>query len=82
MLDNNPFSMSEVVPPDVVDLLYHLFLPLPQSIWHIISIHDAFQPMLQTAVNLNEFQYETLLLANGIMQRYGGNTTFSRGHLE
>jgi hypothetical protein len=38
--------------------------------------------MLQTAVNLNEFQYETLLLASGIMQRYGGNTTFSRRHLE
>jgi hypothetical protein len=38
--------------------------------------------MLQTAENLNEFQYETLLLASGIMQRYGGNTTFSRRHLE
>jgi hypothetical protein len=38
--------------------------------------------MLQTAVNLNEFQYETLLLASGIMQKYGGNTTFSRWHLE
>ena len=38
--------------------------------------------MLQTAENLNEFQYETLLLASGIMQRYGDNTTFSRRHLE
>ena len=38
--------------------------------------------MLQTAVNLNEFQYETLLLASGVMQSYGGNTTFSRRHLE
>ena len=38
--------------------------------------------MLQTAVNLNEFQYETLLLASGIMQRYGDNITFSRRHLE
>jgi hypothetical protein len=53
-LDNNPSSMPEVVPPDLVDLLYHLLLALPQSIWHIIGIHDAFQPMLQTAVNLNE----------------------------
>jgi hypothetical protein len=74
--------MTKVVPPDPVDLLYHLLLPLPQNIRHVINIHDAFQPMLQTAVNLNEFQYETLLLASGVMQSYGGNTTFSRRHLE
>jgi hypothetical protein len=74
--------MPEVVPPDLVDLFYHLLLPLPSRIWHIISIYDAFQPMLQTAGSLNEFQYETLLLASGIMQRYGDNTTCSRRHLE
>ncbi len=38
--------------------------------------------MLQTAINLNEFQHETLLLASGFMQRYGGNTTFNRQNLE
>jgi hypothetical protein len=40
-----------------VDHLYHLLLLLLQSIWHIMSIHDAFQLMLQRAVNLYEFQY-------------------------
>ncbi len=73
--------MPEVV-PDLMDLLYHLLLPLQWSIWHVISICDAFQPMLQTAVNLNEFQYETLMLASDIMQRYGDNITFSRWYLE
>jgi hypothetical protein len=38
--------------------------------------------MLQTAIDLNNFQYETMLLASGIMQRYGDNITFSRRHLE
>ncbi len=34
------------------------------------------------AVNLNVFQYETPLLASGIMQRYGKDVIFSRWHLE
>ncbi len=65
-----------------MDLLYHLLLPLPRNIWYAISITDVFQPALQTATELNEFQYETLLLASGIFQRRGANIIVSRRHLE
>jgi hypothetical protein len=74
--------MPEVIPPNLVDLLYHLLLPLPRNIWYAISITDAFQPALQTATELNEFQYETLLLASGIFKRRGANIVVSRRHLE
>ncbi len=59
--------MPEVIPPNLVDLLYHLLLPLPRNIWYANSITDVFQPTLQTATELNEFQYETLLLANTVI---------------
>ncbi len=65
-----------------MDLLYHLLVPLPQNIWHAVSITDAFQPMLQIATGLNEFQYEILLLASGIFQRRGENIVISKWHLE
>jgi hypothetical protein len=74
--------MPEVIPPNLVDLLYHLLIPLTRNIWYAICITDAFQPMLQTATELNEFQYETLLLASGIFQRRGANIVVSRHHLE
>ena len=74
--------MPEVVPPPLVDLLHQLLAPIPRNIWHSLTYSDAFQHHLQTAVNLNEFQYETLLLASGILQRYGDNLVFSRRHLD
>jgi hypothetical protein len=74
--------MPEVVPPPLVDLLHQLLVPIPCNIWHSHTYSDAFQHHLQTAVNLNEFQYKTLLLASGILQRYGNNLVFSRRHLD
>ncbi len=70
------------MPPPLVDLLHQLLLPIPRHIWHSLTYSDAFQHHLQTSVNLNEFQYETLLLASGILQRYGDNLVFSRRHLD
>jgi hypothetical protein len=74
--------MPEVVPPPLVDLFHQLLLPIPHTIWHSLTYSDAFQHQLKTAVNLNEFQYETLLLASGILQRYGDNLVVSRRHLD
>jgi hypothetical protein len=74
--------MPEVVPPPLVDLLHQLLAPIPRNIWHSLTYSDAFRHHLQTAVNLNEFQYETLLLASCILQRYGENLVFSRRHLD
>jgi hypothetical protein len=74
--------MPEVIPPNLVDLLYHLLVPLPRNIWHAVSITDAFQPTLQMATGLNEFQYETILLASGIFQRRAANIVISKQHLD
>ena len=74
--------MPEVVPPALVDLLHHLLLPLPWNIWHAISSTEAFQPTLQVATGITEFQYETLLLACGIYQRRGDNIGISNRHLD
>ena len=74
--------MPEVIPPNLVDLLYHLLVPLPRNIWHAVSITDAFQPTLQMATGLKELQYETILLASGIFQRRGANIVISKRHLE
>ncbi len=60
--------MPEVIPANLVDLLYHVLAPLPQNIWHAVSITDVFQPTLQMATGLNEFQYETRLLAVGFFR--------------
>jgi hypothetical protein len=73
--------MPEVVPPPLVDCLHQLLLPIPHNISHSLTYSDAFQPYLQTAVNLNEFQYEILMLASGILQRYGKNLVFDGQHL-
>ncbi len=70
--------MAEVIPPNLVYLLYHLLVPLPRNIWHAVSITDAFQPTLQMTTGLNEFHYETLLLASGIFQRRGENIVISK----
>jgi hypothetical protein len=81
-LDSNPFIMPEVVPPALVDLLHHLLLPLPLNIWHAISNTQVFQPILQVATGLTEFQYKTLLLSCGIYQRRGENIGISNRHLD
>ena len=74
--------MPKFIQPNLMDLLYHLLVPLPRNIWHAVSITDAFQPTLQMATGLNEFQYETLLVASGIFQRRGANLVVSRRHLD
>ena len=74
--------MPEVIPPNLVDLLYHLLVPLPRNIWHAVSITDAFQPTLQMATGLNEFQYKTILVASGIFQRRAANIVISKRHLD
>ncbi len=89
-ISSSSLSILVTIHPTCLKLYHHLWwtfftnilAPIPRNIWHSLTYSDAFQHHLQTAVNLNEFQYETLLLACGILQRYGDNLVFSRRHLD
>jgi len=58
---------SSMIPGDIIDLLHQLLLQCPPNIWHAIKTTENFDYNLQQAINLNDYQYETVLLASGLV---------------
>ena len=67
---------------DLVDLWSQLLLPLRRRVWYAFTPSDAFKCNLQSATSLNQFQYETILQASGILCKKGDNYTFSNSQLD
>ena len=51
---------------DLVDLIRHLLLPLQQNVWYAINPTNDFNPTLNYATNLSEYNYTTIFLAADI----------------
>jgi hypothetical protein len=51
---------------DLVDLIRHLLLPLQQNVWYAINPTNEFNPTLNYATNLSEYNYITIFLAADI----------------
>ena len=71
-----------MIPGELVDLLHHLLLHCRANIWHAIKNTNQFDYNLQVAINLNDYQYETVLLASGILNNIGNLLCISRQHIE
>jgi hypothetical protein len=74
--------VAAMIPWELVDLLLNLLLHCHANIWHAINITNQYDYNLQLAVNLNDYQYETLLLASGILNQRGNLLCISRQHIE
>jgi hypothetical protein len=70
--------VAAMIPGELVDLLYHLLLHCHANIWHAIKRSNQYDYNLQLAVSLNEYQYETLLLSSGILNKRGNLLCISR----
>jgi len=56
-----------MIPGDIIDLLHQFLLQCPPNIWHVIKTTDNFDYNLQQAINLDDYQYEAVLLASGLI---------------
>jgi hypothetical protein len=56
-----------MIPGDIIDLLHQLLLQCPPNIWYAIKTTHNFDYNLQEAINLDDYQYETVLLASGLV---------------
>ncbi len=59
--------VAAMIPGELVDLLHHLLLHCRANIWHAIKNTNQFDYNLQVAINLNDYQYETVLLLVGFL---------------
>ena len=67
---------------EIVDLLHHLLLHCPANIWHAIKTTNQYDYNLQLAINLNDYQYETILIASGIFAKRGNLLCINRQSIE
>jgi hypothetical protein len=67
---------------DLIELWQQLLDPFPCKVWHAVNVTDAFEPKLQSAVSLSEFQYETILISTGILSKYGDEYRYKKPQLE
>jgi hypothetical protein len=74
--------VATMIPGELVDLLHHLSLHCRANIWHAIKTTNQYDYNLQLAINLNDYQYETILLASGIFNQRGNLLCISRQHIE
>ncbi len=71
-----------MIPGEIVDALHHLLLQCHANIWDAIKTTNQYDYNLQLAVNLNDYQFETLLLASEISNQRGNLLCISRQHIE
>ncbi len=71
-----------MIPRETVDLLRQLLSRCPANIWHEIKTTIHYDYNLQLAISLNDYQYESILLASGILNRRGNLLCTSRQHIE
>jgi hypothetical protein len=67
---------------DLVDLIRPLLLPLQQNVWYAINPTDDFNPTLNYAANLSEYNYITIFLAAGIFYYREEELCVRQTHLE
>jgi hypothetical protein len=72
--------MAAMIPGEIVDALHHLLLHCHANICYAIKTTQQYDYNLQLAVNLNDNQYETLLLASGILNQRGNLLCIRRQH--
>ena len=71
-----------MISAELVHLIRQLLQPLQRNVWYAINITDAYNPTLNVAIQLNEDNYTTFMLATGIMSQRGINIVISLDHLE
>ena len=74
--------MPPIIGQDLIELLRQLLGGLPEKIWHSFTTTDVFPHNIQVATSLTAGEWETLLLASGIMFKKGHTTMFSKQHVE
>jgi hypothetical protein len=74
--------LAAMIPGEIVDLLHQLLLHCPANIWHEIKATNHYDYNLQLAISLNGYQYETILLVRGILNRRGNLLCITRQHIE
>ena len=67
---------------NLVEILRQLLAGLRRNLWYTISTTSSYEYNLQAATSLNAEEYETLLLASGIMVKKGDTTVYSNSKLE
>jgi len=67
---------------NLVEILRQLLTGLRRNLWYTFIITSSYEYNLQAATSLNAEEYETLLLASGIMVKKGDTTVYSNSKLE
>ena len=62
----------------VEELLRQLLRGIQCSLWHVINATSLYNCNLQLATSLSQFEYETLLFANGIMVKHDNPYAFKK----
>ena len=71
-----------MISAELVHLIRQLLQPLQRNVWYAINITDTYNPTLNVAIQLNQENYTTFMLATGIMSQRGINIVISLDHLE
>jgi hypothetical protein len=74
--------MPSIIAQELIEIWRQVLKGLPEKIWHTFTTTDMFYHSIQVATSLTEVEWETVLLASGIMFKSGNTTTFSKQHLE
>ena len=71
-----------MISAELVHLFRQLLHPLQRNVWYSIYVTDSYNPTLNTAIQLDEEDYTSLMLSTGIMTQKGANKIISLQHLE
>ncbi len=71
-----------MIPGELLDLEQHLFLHCCTNNWYAIKTTNHYDYNLQLAINLNYYQYQTILVASGIFTKRGNLLCISKQHIE
>ena len=67
---------------EVVELLRQLLGGVQRNLWHAINTTNLYNCNLQLATSLSIFEYESILLASGIMAKQGNTYAFKKNKLD
>ena len=67
---------------NLVEIWKQLRAGLPRNLWHTFSTTSSYEYNLQAATSLNLVEYETILLASGIMVKKGDTMVYSNSKLD
>jgi len=67
---------------EVVELLRQLLGGVQRNLWHAINTTNLYNCNLQLATSLSMFEYESILLASGIMVKQGNSYAIKKTKLD